>query len=123
MNITLTTLSPEAGDLIIPVLQSDSLADQLAHLAPTLGVSAEVLQRDFKADAKEVLAVYGQNGQKIYLLGLGKDPQEMDWLRTFRKFFFDQKSKLPATLAIDLTTLEGSVVAGVVLGVRGAGMT
>ncbi|SOD89419.1 leucyl aminopeptidase family protein [Spirosoma fluviale] len=121
MNIILTTPSPASGDLIIPVLQTNSLADQLVGFAPTLGVSAEVLQRDFKADAKEVLTVYSQNGQKIYLLGLGKDPQEMDWLRTFRKFFFDQKSKLATTLAIDLTAFDGSVVAGVVLGVRGGG--
>ena len=45
----------------------------------------------------------------------------MDWLRTFRKFFFDQKSKLPAQLSIDLTAVDGSVVEGVVLGVRGGG--
>ncbi|MCX6214370.1 leucyl aminopeptidase [Spirosoma sp.] len=121
MNIILTTPSPASGDLIVPVLQSDSLADQLARLAPTLGLSTEVLQRDFKAEAKEVLTVYSQNGQKIYLLGLGNDPQEMDWLRTFRKFFFDQKRKLSAMLAIDLTSFDGNVVAGVVLGVRGGG--
>ena len=42
---------------------------------------------------------------KTYLLGVGADPQEMDWLRTFRKLFFDQKNKLPEQLGIDLTGL------------------
>ncbi|AUD01166.1 leucyl aminopeptidase family protein [Spirosoma pollinicola] len=121
MNITLTTQVSATGDLIIPVVQTDTLADQLTDLAPKLGISAEVLQRDFKADAKEVLAVYGPNDQKTYLLGIGADPMEMDWLRAFRKFFFDQKSKLPAQLAIDLTAFAGSVSQGVVLGVRWGG--
>ena len=121
MNITLTTQFSATGDLIIPVVQTDTLAEQLSGLAPKLGISAEVLQRDFKAEAKEVLAVYGPNGQKTYVLGIGTDPQEMDWLRAFRKFFFDQKSKLPAQLTIDLTAFAGSVSQGVVLGVRWGG--
>ncbi len=121
MNITLNTQTVLTGDLIIPVVQTDSLADQLTDLAQKLGLSATILQRDFKADAKEVLAVYGPNEQKTYLLGLGDNPKEMDWLRVFRKFFFDQKSKLPAQLSIDLTAFDGTIIDGVVLGILGGG--
>ncbi|GAB3772336.1 leucyl aminopeptidase [Spirosoma horti] len=121
MTITLSTQSPTTGDLIIPFIQTDALADQLTSLAPQLGIPADVLQRDFTAGANVVLATYGPNGQKTTLLGLGTDPKQMDWLRTFRKFFFDQKSKLPTQLSIDLTPVYGAVVEGVVLGVRGGG--
>ncbi|MFD2935840.1 leucyl aminopeptidase family protein [Spirosoma flavum] len=121
MTITLNTQSPVIGDLVIPIVQTVTLADQLTSLTQQLGLSDEVLQRDFKAEAKEVLAVYGPNGQKTYLLGLGTDPQEMDWLRSFRKFFFDHKTKLPAQLGIELSAFNGAIIEGVVLGVRGGG--
>ena len=118
MNITLHTQLPTFGQCIIPIVKTDTRANNLAQLAPKLGLSADVLQRDFAADAKETLAVYGPDGQKTYLLGLGENPKEMDWLRTFRKFFFDQRKKPPAQFSIDLSAFEGVVVAGVVLGVR-----
>ncbi|GAB2517914.1 leucyl aminopeptidase family protein [Spirosoma aerophilum] len=121
MNITLQTQSPATGNRILPIVETDALDSQLAQIAPKLGLRADVLQRDFTADAKEALTVYGPDGQKTYLLGLGEKPKEIDWLRTFRKFFFDQKSKLPAQLSIDLSGFEGSVVSGVVLGVRWGG--
>ena len=121
MNITLNTQTVSDGDLIIPVVQTDTLGDQLALLASKLGISESVLQRDFKADAKETLVLYGPDGAKTYLLGLGADPKEMDWLRTFRKLFFDQKSKLPEHLGIDLTAVDSALIEAVVLGVRGGG--
>lgn len=121
MNITLNTQPVSGGDLIIPVVQTDTLADQLSSLAPKLGLAESVLQRDFKADAKETLVLYSPEGTKTYLLGLGADPKEMDWLRTFRKLFFEQKSKLPEQLGIDLTAVDGSLMEAVVLGVRGGG--
>ncbi|CAN5363267.1 leucyl aminopeptidase [soil metagenome] len=121
MNITLNTQPVSGGDLIIPIVQTDSLANQLSSLAPKLAIAESVLQRDFKADAKETLVLYGPEGAKTYLLGLGADPKEMDWLRTFRKLFFEQKSKLPEQLGIDLTAVDGSLIEAVVLGVRGGG--
>jgi leucyl aminopeptidase len=121
MNITLNTQTVSVGDLIIPVVQTDTLADQLSSLAAKLGIAESVLQRDFKADAKETLVLYGPDGAKTYLLGLGADPQEMDWLRTFRKLFFDQKNKLPESLGIDLTAVDGALIEAIVLGVRGGG--
>ncbi|MBD2756465.1 leucyl aminopeptidase family protein [Spirosoma validum] len=121
MNITLTAQSPITGDLIIPVIQTESLADQLAELASRLAIPASALQRDFKAEAKEVLPLYNAEGYKTYLLGLGTDPQDIDWLRAFRKLFFDQKTKLPTQLGIDLTAFDSNVVEALVLGVRWGG--
>ena len=121
MNITLNTTSPTNGDLIIPIVKTDALADQLTKLAANVSIPVTVLQRDFKAEAKEMLALYRPDGTKIYLLGIGEKPEVIDWLKTFRKFFFDQKAKLSAQLGIDLTGFDGSVAEAVVLGVRGGG--
>ena len=121
MNITLTTQLPSTGDLVIPVAQTDTLTTQLTRLSQQLNLPLSVLQRDFKADAKDVLALYGPDGSKTFLLGVGANPQEMDWVRTFRKFFFDQKAKLPAPVSVDLTAFDNTVVEGVVLGVHWGG--
>ncbi len=121
MNTTLNTQTPSAANLIIPVVQTDALADQLTALASKMGLDDAVLQRDFRADANEILVSYEPNGTKTYLLGLGSDPQSINWLRTFRKFFFGQKSKLPAQISIDLTSFGSEIVEAIVLGIRWGG--
>lgn len=121
VNITLNTQSLAIGDLIIPVLQTEELPNQLTELASKLNVPVSVLQRDFKADAKEVLPLYSPEGRTTYLLGLGPDPQEIDWLQTFRKLFFTLKDKFPTQLGINLTAISGGIVEAVVLGVRWGG--
>ncbi|GAB3705614.1 leucyl aminopeptidase [Spirosoma flavus] len=121
MTITLNTQSPTTGELLIPVVQTETLAEQLTKLAPRLSIDTSALQRDFKAEAKDVSTFYVPDGSRTYLLGLGTDPQPMDWLRIFRKFFFDQKNKLLPSLGVDLTGFPGDVVEVVVLGIRGGG--
>ncbi|GAB4047435.1 leucyl aminopeptidase family protein [Spirosoma litoris] len=121
MNITLSTQASGAGDLIIPIEQTTDLSNQLDSIAEKLALPVSVLQRDFKADAKEVLVLYRADGNKTYLLGLGTDPQEIDWLRAFRKLFFEQKAKLSEQLSIDLTTFRAEVIEATVLGVRWGG--
>ena len=121
MNITLQTQPEQTGDLIIPIIQTDALADRLGDLAHRLHLPTSVLQRDFKAEAKETTILYDADGRKTYLLGLGSGPSTMDWLRAIRKFFFDQKNKLPARVTVDLTAFDGGVVEAVALGVRGGG--
>lgn len=120
VNIALQTTNPPTGDLIIPVVQTE-LSSRLTELAQQLPIPLAVLQRDFKADAKEIFTLYSAEGAKTYLLGMGADPKGMDWLRVFRRFFFDQKAKLSAQVAIDLTQFEGDVVENVVVGVRWGG--
>ncbi|GAB4027219.1 leucyl aminopeptidase family protein [Spirosoma koreense] len=121
MNITLSTLRPSGQDVVVPILQTGTLPGQLAQLAQQLNLPDSVLQRDFKAEAKDMLPVYTPAGSKTYLLGLGSDPGQLDWLRAFRKLFFDQKDKLPVQMGIDLTAFGGEIVEAVVLGVRGGG--
>ena len=121
MNITINTQAIPSGDLIIPIEQTDELVKQLANIAQKLALPASTLHRDFKADAKEILVLYSSNGSKTYLLGIGTKPQEIDWLRAFRKLFFDQKTKLPEQVGIDLTAFDAEIIEAVVLGVRWGG--
>ncbi len=121
MNITLTTQSPEEGDLIIPVVQTDTLTNQLSSLANQQNLPVSVLQRDFKADAKDLLTLYGPDGSRTWLLGVGARPQAMDWIRTFRKFFFDQKTKLPAQVGIDVRTVSPDLIEAIVIGMHWGG--
>lgn len=118
MTISLSTAFTPAAT-IIPLLQTETLAEQLAALAPALNVPPETLQADFKADAREVLSVYGPDGRKTYLLGMGKAPGQNDWYRILRRFIFDYKTRLPLNIAVDLRSFDPTVVEGVVLGIRG----
>ena len=121
MNIILTTQAPAIGDSLIPIVQGDSLIEKRIALSNKLQVPASILERDFKAEANEVFVHYSANSSKTYLLGLGTDPQATNWLKIFRKFFFDQKVKLPAQLGVDLTAFNSEVIEPVVLGIRGGG--
>ncbi|CCH55719.1 Leucyl aminopeptidase [Fibrisoma limi BUZ 3] len=121
MNITLVSRQTSSEAHIVPVVQTDTLSDTLATLSETAGIPAAVLQNDFKANAKEVLPLYHPDGRKMYLLGLGKEPGSMDWLKTFREFSFRQKDRLPQSVHVDLTSFDAAVVEDVVLGIRGGG--
>jgi leucyl aminopeptidase len=121
MQITLATQLNPIGDLIIPVAQSDALTSQLTERSQRLGIPADVLQRDFAAEAKEVLPLYGSDGRRTYLLGLGCEPQMTDWLKAFRLLFFKQKERLSNQTTVDLTSFSGELVEAVVLGIRAGG--
>jgi leucyl aminopeptidase len=120
MIITLSRYT-SADALVIPLVQTDELTNQLTALSGLVGIPTETLQADFKADAKEMLPLYRLDGRKTYLLGLGKNPQQNDWFRIVRKFFFDQKSRLPQHVALDLRDFGPDELEGAVLGIRGGG--
>lgn len=107
--------------LLIPVVQNDNLSATLTELARTVGLPTSTLEADFKADAKDVLPIYQPDGRKTYLIGLGKAPGVNEWFRTFRKFFYDQKSRLPQHVGVDLRLYGPDALEGVVLGAYGGG--
>lgn len=119
MQITLETTTPDA--LVIPVEQTDTLAEQLAQIAQQVNIPASTLQADFKADAKETLAIYQPDGRKAYLLGIGKNPGEMEWLRCIREFFVKHKNRLPQHVTLNLRSFDPAVIEPALLGVYGGG--
>lgn len=118
MQITIQTTYSSLAAEVIPVLQRDDLRDKLTAIADRVNVPERVLQRDFKADRYETLSMYGADGNRFLLLGLGKSPVPMDWLKAFRKLFFSEKDKWPEEVLVDLRGVEGNVVEQVAIGIR-----
>jgi leucyl aminopeptidase len=98
--------------IIYPLVDNEKLAESLSKIARQAGLRSEILQKDFKAGLKEILTIYPtkKGPEKIYLIGLGKTPKPMNFIKVFRSFFYQNKKKLPVSLTIDLKTsrLESS---------------
>ncbi len=87
---------------IIPISQENKEAC-LKEIAQVTGLELEVLQNDFQAKPKEALQLYLPNQeklQKLYLLGLGKEPTFKTVFTAFRSFTHRHKHKLPKRLGV-----------------------
>ncbi|WP_064197721.1 MULTISPECIES: M17 family metallopeptidase [Emticicia] len=104
MKINITTNNTAAKTIIFPLVDNEKLGENLSKIAKHVGISAETLQQDFKAGAKETLALYGaiEGLEKVYLLGLGKAPKAIDFVKVFRSFFYNSKKKLPKNVGLKL---------------------
>lgn len=104
MKINITTNNTVAKTIVFPLVDNEKLAENLSKIAKHVGLSAETLQQDFKAGAKETLVLYGaiEGLEKVYLLGLGKTPKAMDFVKVFRSFFYNSKKKLPKNVGLKL---------------------
>lgn len=111
INISSQLNAPQA--IIYPLIDNEKLAENLSKIARQAGLNPDVLQQDFKAGLKEIITLYpAKKGlDKIYLIGLGKTPKPMDFIKVFRSFFYQNKKKLPLSLTIDLkaSKLESSI--------------
>jgi leucyl aminopeptidase len=87
--------------ILIPLRQDDFLAKNLAEIAEMVGCAESILMADFKADAKEILPLFGKTN-RVFLLGLGKSPKLAEIVAASRLFCHKMKSKLPAELAVEL---------------------
>lgn len=108
--------TPTSNTLVRPLIQDDFLTRHLEQLATETGFLPETLTNDFKAEYKEILPLYLASGRKLYLLGLGKEPQSAQVIRAFRTLFHQQRPKLPATVSLDLRGCPADWVEWVVNG-------
>lgn len=93
--------------LIIPVLKNQHLAHTLSNIADKHQLSSPQLSEDFQANQGEHLLVYSQaSALKVFLVGLGDQPNFGSILKTFRSFGHQQKKRLNKNTAIDLSDLE-----------------
>lgn len=113
-------LNFDAKAIILPIVQSENLSNELAQIALAYGIDASLLKQDFKANTKEILSFYSTNNQKVMLLGLGKKPNSSDVIRAFRTLIHQHKSKLPTEITIDSKNLPEAwvefMVNGCILG-------
>lgn len=102
INISSHISTPQA--VIYPLVDNEKTGEILSKIARQAGVNPDALQHDFKAGLKEVLTLYPakKGPEKIYLIGLGKAPKPMDFIKVFRSFFYHNKKKLPLSVSIEL---------------------
>ncbi len=106
--------------MILPIEQGETYIEKMERVAERAGLDRVDLEADFKANAKESQLLYTATSSRIYLLGLGKNPKNSDYLAIFKTFFMKNKSKLVNSVGIDLTHFSaesiGYILNGIVLG-------
>ena len=88
--------------VIVPINKENREAC-LTEIAKITDIEVELLQADFKANTKEILPLYltGQaTFKRLYLLGLGENPNFPTIVSAFRSFTHKFKSKLPKNIGI-----------------------
>lgn len=116
--------------LVIPISGNGASENSLQKVADQFGIPSTQLHRDFKGESGEVFPFYHKD-QKIYLLGLGPDPDFAKTLQAFRSFAHGCKEKLDPkiglsffydNLAKNQLTLVEAAVNGIILGTYHIGL-
>mgnify|MGYP000306325110 CR=1 FL=1 len=95
--------SSAANAVIIPIAKHDKLEKTLSKISKKTGVPLSLLNEDFNAGHKEIHTLYiNENGvgKRVYLLGLGENPDFAEVMAAFRSFAFKKKSVLPTLTGI-----------------------
>jgi leucyl aminopeptidase len=100
------TFAPHLNDcllVIVPMLKNAATESLLERLASDFKQNPVLLKKDFKAEAKECLLLYPEQGfeRKIFLVGLGSNPSSGDVLAAFRHVAFTQKLRLTHQIGLD----------------------
>jgi leucyl aminopeptidase len=101
----ISQLNPDSKVVIFSFLQDDNFENQLQKISNDFELNLELIKQDFKADLKEFQVVYSPQNQKVILLGLGKNPNSSDIIKSFRTLFLKHKSKLPNEVTVDVQNL------------------
>ncbi|MEM9918736.1 MAG: leucyl aminopeptidase [Bacteroidota bacterium] len=108
----LTSIPSTPIQLIIPLLQSDQLADQLKEIATESGQDAKLLQSDFNANAGSIHCIYPaeHKGSRWLLLGLGDHPSEAVVTNAFRGLSFRHSKILSGQIGISDRYLDADKI-------------
>jgi leucyl aminopeptidase len=103
------TFAPHLNDsllVIVPMLKNAATESLLERLAFDFKQNPVLLKKDFKAEAKECLILYPEQGRecKVFLVGLGSNPSSGDVLAVFRHVAFTQKLRLTHQIGLDWRT-------------------
>ncbi len=103
MTIKVTQTHPsQTVDWIIPVFNGDRRAENLREIATFFKYPFDILERDFKGEANECIFFYGKDHEKIFLLGVGKNPGFGDLFKIFKAFSVKHKKLLSKEVLISL---------------------
>lgn len=89
--------------LIFPIIKDKKLKNILSEIAQSTGISEDALVQDFEATSKEVHTFYGKKGEKIFLLGLGENPDGNKIIQACRSFVHHRKEKLAAKISVNIS--------------------
>ena len=109
-----SSVPSQAQAVIYLLLQNDDLLPQITKIAALHGFNTAQIQDEFAAKHKEVLPLFSQH-QKIYLVGLGKDPKAADYLGAMRSFSYNFKKKLPDNTTLNFENLPPNIGTDVLL--------
>lgn len=96
-------------DLIIPCWQG-----HLTHLQSFISVS----KPDFNGEFNQVQMLYGEKGQRVYLLGLGKQKDAVKMDQAFRKLSFDYKKYWKNPIQVVTENLSDADIHKAVIGLE-----
>ncbi len=103
MKITFASHLNDCLLVFVPMLKNAATEALLERLASDFKQNPVLLKKDFKAEAKECLLLYPEQGleRKIFLVGLGSNPSSGDVLAAFRHVAFTQKLRLTHQIGLD----------------------
>lgn len=125
MNFKLTLKKPtKSFTLILPLAQDSGLTKNLKTLGATFGFNTSNIVDDFQAKPHQCQLIYNDNGNRIYLLGLGASPSFVSVQKIFTKWIFTNKTQLASNLHLvvdhfksnTLDPIIEGIVQGVILG-------
>ncbi|MCB0447268.1 MAG: leucyl aminopeptidase family protein, partial [Gelidibacter sp.] len=99
----------QSKSLIIPCRKSD-----LKHLKNLV----DVKNLDFIGDFSTSQLIYGKDGNKIYLLGLGETKDAVKLDEAFRKLAFDNQKNWKTAIQVDASNLLDSEIKNAVIGLE-----
>ena len=117
--------SSNSNSYIIPVFESENIADIIKKMSSSVKFDNWTLLDHFKGSAKETLLSVGEN--RIHFLGLGKKREASAVSKVFRSFFYNNKSKLSGNISIlldhdDLEEFSEAIANGIYLAQYNLGM-
>lgn len=109
----ISKLNP-SQDMIVPCFK-----DKLAQLQNYISIK----NPDFNGDFASVQMIYGESGNRIYLLGLGEEKDAIKIDDAFRKLSFDYKKYWKAPIQIVADQFNTNEVQKIVIGLELSGYT
>jgi leucyl aminopeptidase len=103
-----TSINPKL-DLIIP-FRKDKINQEQIHFL------TKIRNPDFEGDFSEIQLLYGENGQRIYLLGLGSEKHAPKLSEAFRSLFFKHNNYWSENIQLDCHDLNEKEITLAVLG-------
>lgn len=106
--------------LIVPIAQDEQYDEVLQLLASQNKLQPDALKNDFKGEQGELQIIYNADGQRIFLLGLGRTPGFAEVVKAFRSFSFKWRKKLSTHIGISFLHNNSTATTDITRRIEGA---